>query len=166
MQLALSEIAWLLLQLEELCKKMPRKSRYLPYYDARSWDLDDLFRAFREETLSLSEPIWTAVQERAMTGEWPKVAREVSFWLRERLSMALHYCQAARERANDSGPIQATRPKDGQAVIKWLLMDVWLEHLSDIWLRDNARSYVSISWAEDVQSEAQLERYLHKLETE
>jgi hypothetical protein len=101
-----------------------------------------------------------------MIGEWPKVAREVSFWLRERLSMALLYCQVALERANHPGPIQATRPRDGQAAIKWLLVDVWLEHLSDIWLRDNARSYVSISWAEDEQSEAQLERYLRKLETE
>lgn len=166
MQPTLGETAWLLLQLEELCEKMPRKSQYLPYYDARSWDLDDLFRAVREETLSFPEPIWSAVQERAMTGEWPKLGKEVSFWLRERLSTALLYCQVVLERANHSDPIQATRPTDGQAAIRWLLLDLWHEQLSDIWLRDNARAYVSVSWAEEEDSEEQLERYLHRLETE
>ena len=166
MQLAPGEYAWLLLQLEELSAKMPYRSRYEPMYDATSWDLEDLFRAFREETLSFREPIWSAVCERAMTGKWPKLSREAVFWLRERLVAARQWCEVVLQKANSSDPIRATRPKDGRAAIEWLLLELWHEHLADFWLRENARRYVSIHWPmeTDEEGEADLERYLRKLE--
>lgn len=163
MQLTHGEIAWLLLQLEELSTKLPR-TRYSPYYDARSWDLDDLFRAFREETVSRRDTIWGGLQERAMTGIWPKLPREAAFWLRERLSAGLLYCRVVLQGAKASTPIAAIHPEDGATAIKWILLDFWDEELSEAWLRENARSYVSVSWAEDEETEFQLERYLHRLE--
>jgi hypothetical protein len=69
MSLSPEELAWSLLQLEQLEANLPkRRFRNYPFYDATSWDLDDLFRAFRQDMRSSRELIWSALLERAKFG--------------------------------------------------------------------------------------------------
>lgn len=166
MPLSPEELAWSLLQLEKLEANLPKRCfRNYPFYDATSWDLDDLFRTFRRDTRSSRELIWSVLLERAKLGVWPNLSKEVFFWLRQRLAMARRYCEAVLAKSHRSGPISASPPKDAPAATKWLVLDLWDERLAEIWLRENARTYVVVSWPED-DNEYELERYLEKLESE
>jgi hypothetical protein len=166
MPLSHEELAWSLLQLEQLQANLPkRRFRNYPFYDATSWDLDDLFRAFRQDMRSSRELIWSALLERAKFGTWPDLPKSAFFWLRQRLAMALRYCRAVLEESSRPDPIPANPPKDTPAAIKWLVIDFWDERLAEIWLRENAREYVVVSWPED-ENDYELERYLQKLETQ
>lgn len=164
MLLSHEELAWSLLQIEQLEGNLPkRRFRNYPFYDASSWDLDGLFRAFREDMRSSGDLISSALLERAKSGTWPDLPKEAFFWLRQRLAMALRYCRSVLDECNHSAPIQANRPKDAQAAIRWLVLDLWDGSLAEIWLKDHAREYVVVSWPED-GNDYDLERYLRKLE--
>ncbi len=166
MPLSDEELAWCLLQLEQLEANLPkRRFRNYPFYDATSWDLDDLFRAFREDMRSSRDLIWSALLERAKFDVWPDLPKAAFFWLRQRLAMARRYCRSVLEESSRSDPIQANPPKDAPAAMKWLVLDLWDERLAEIWLHENAREYVVVSWPED-GNDYELERYLKKLEAE
>jgi hypothetical protein len=166
MPLSHQELAWSLPQLEELEANLPnRRFRNYPFYDATSWDLDDLFCAFQQDMCSSRDLIWSALLERVTLGIWPNLPKPAFFWLRQRLAMAIRYCRTVLEKSLPSDPIPANRPKDAPAAIKWLVLDLWDERLAELWLRENAREYVVVSWPED-DNEYELERYLQRLETE
>jgi hypothetical protein len=164
MNLSPQEITWLYLWLEEHQKKMPGGRSRRPHYNATSWDLDDLFRAFRVDAVWSREIVWKAVSERAAAGAWPKMEPSHSFWLMQRWEMASRYCCAVLEKASkeDSSPIIAASPVDAQAAIKWLLLDLWDGRLVDLWIRENARDCVAVDWPESGEEPYLLEQYLKK----
>jgi hypothetical protein len=168
MNLTPQEIAWLLLWLEDHQKKMPGARAHPPHYNATSWDIDDLFRAFREDAVWSRDILWQAVSVRAGTGVWPKIESRYAFWLRQRWTMAIRYCRAVLETRSHSDPtaVLASCPKDAQAAIRWLLLDEWDGRLVDIWIRENARDCVSCDWLDDSEDgderERELERYFER----
>ena len=165
MNLTPQEIAWSLLELEGFQKKMPGTRSRAPHYDASSWDLEDLFRAFREDAVWSRDIVWRAVCERASTGIWPKMETRYSFWLLQRWLMALRYCRAVLEKRSKSDPsaVVASRPTDAQAAIRWLWIDLWDTRLVDIWIRENASLCVGVDWPEDGGTQRELDRYLEKI---
>ena len=166
MNMSAEEFAWLLLDLESVAKKMPGTRSQDPHYDASTWDLDDLFRAFRADAVWSRDIIWKAVSERATSGIWPKMETKHSFWLRQRWLMALRYCRAVLENRRHSDPtaVVANRPKDAEAALKWLWIDLWDTRLVDVWIRENARSCVAVDWPESGEGiEQELERYFRKI---
>lgn len=165
MKYTYEELAWLLVWLEEHKVKMPNPRRFQPYYDASSWDLDDLFRAFREDAVSNRQAVWDAIWERSKLGKWPRVHSSTAFWLRERWGMAEEYCRYLLQTRDSSlGPVLATRPPNPEASIKWFLLDKWDQSLVDAWLRDRAREFVFADDGHCDGSEAGLERHLEKFE--
>jgi hypothetical protein len=159
------ELAWLLVWFEEHKRKMPSSRRFEPYYNASSWDLDDLFRAFREDAVGNRQAVWDAVWERSKLGKWPKIHSSTAFWLKERWEMAESFCRYLLQTRNASlPPVLAAQPTNPEASIKWLLLDMWDTSLVDAWIRERAREFVFADDGHCEGSEAELERYLNKLE--
>lgn len=137
---------------------------FSPHYNATSWDLDDLFRAFRRDAVGSRDIIWQAVSERTIKGDWPKLQSRDSFWLSQRWSMAVRYCQEVLEQSKTTATSEApsNHPKVDMEAVKWLLMDLWDQSLVDVWIQENARDSVVVEWPED-DNEYQLEAYFRKI---
>jgi hypothetical protein len=162
----LEEIAWLYSWLKEHKEKMPGGRSSGPHYNASCWDLDDLFRAFREDAVGSRDRVWQAVLKRGQSGAWPKMKSSDAFWLRERWLMAERYCrEVLEEGSNPVSQIPVSSPKDTQATIEWLLLDLWDDTLVDLWIRENARDYVYADHYKSEEAPEELERYLRKLES-
>jgi len=146
-------------------KKLPSPRTFHPCYNVDSWDLQDLFRAFRRDATESRDKIWTFVVQRFDTGVWPKMKTSDAFWLRERWQMAERYCsQVAGLGVYSPIPSDVAPPKDFQTTAAWLLLDLWDSRLVDVWIRENARAYVSV-WDPSLdESMVELEIYLRKLE--
>lgn len=61
-------------------------------------------------------------------------------------------------------PSDAIPPNDVLGAIAWLVLGLWDERLVDVWLRENARDYVSVEDPTLEESIIALEIYLRKLE--
>jgi hypothetical protein len=166
-QLTLGEAHWLCGRFIEYRKRLPSARRFQPIYDAGSWTLSALFEAFRRDATASGERVQTFLIHRLATGAWPKMKTSEAFWLRARWEMADRYCREVAGIAFDSSPgVKAgVSPKDVQAVTSWLLVELWDTRLVEIWIREHARDYVSVSDNTLDGSRIELERYLDELES-
>jgi hypothetical protein len=164
MTLSPEEAAWLYFRFQQHDKKMPSPRTFQPYYNASSWDLDDLFTTFRDDALDTLHTTAKAVLVVTQGKAWPRMTTKEAFWMRERWQMAERYCRQLVTTKYALGPVPNTPPVDVPAALEWLLTDLWAEQLVDVWLRENARSYVSVEDYSLQESITELEIYLRKLE--
>lgn len=163
MKLTPEEARWLAAWLAERGKKMPSAGRFLPHYKADSWDLRDLFRAFRRDTREFRDTICQAVRQRATTGAWPEMRTEAAFWLRARWQAALSYCREASGTGTGSASA-TTPPRDVPAAIERLLSQLWDERFAEEWLREHARECICVEDESLDESKAELENFLRRLD--
>jgi len=79
--------------------------------------------------------------------------------------MAERYClEVSGMNTLSGGQVASTPPADPESAILGLLTDLWNERLVDVWIRENARSYVSVDDYSLQESITDLEVYLRKLE--
>ena len=164
MTLTAEEAAWLYFRFQEHGKKMPSSSTFQPYYNASSWDLDDLFSTFRDDALETLHTTSKAINVIIQGKAWPRMNTKEAFWMRERWQLAEQYCKELILAKYRPGPVPNLPPSDVPAVLTWLLSDLWAERLVDVWLQENARSYVSVEDYSLQESITDLEIYLRKLE--
>lgn len=144
---------------------MPSPRSFQPHYDATSWDLRDLFRAFREEALECPSGVSSIVSALTTGHKWPRLKTKDAFWMEARWGEAEGYCMSVSRRAIHSVTLVSTPPpKDASAVIGWLLQEAWETRFVDLWLRDNARWYVSVDDPSIQESITDLEIFLRELE--
>jgi len=88
-----------------------------------------------------------------------------AYWLRQRWAMAQYYCREASETGiRSASPAPPTPPRDAQKAIGWLLLDLWDERLSDLWVAEHARDFVVVEDPTLHEAATDLEIYLRKLE--
>lgn len=159
------EAAWLYFRLVEHGKRAPSSRTFEPYYNASSWDLQDLFRAFRADATELPAALSKAGLVVTRRAAWPRMKTCEAFWIRERWGMAERYClEVSGMNTLSGGQVASTPPADPESAILGLLTDLWNERLVDVWIRENARSYVSVDDYSLQESITDLEVYLRKLE--
>jgi len=144
---SLSDQEWLALdrQLHDTVCKLPKCGNYEPHYDATSWDLDDLYRAFREEARRSQSEVLRIVEEFENQGAWPRGRYKAKFWLRARSEEASAFVREIVAAASHSA-IRAdeTLQADAPTAIRWLLYTRWDEQSVDYWLSANLQDYVHL----------------------
>ena len=165
MNLSFDNLAWLAQWFKRHGKKLPHPRKWVPLYNATSWDLDDLFACFRRDALYTRNQVWTTLLERDKTGAWPKMQTSDAFWLRARWHAAEEFCNTAiAGKMSSATSYPGYPPTDVQAAIKWLVLDLWDEQLVDEWICQHARDYVYTESYGEPETADDLERYLDNLE--
>jgi|ERR1035437_10201809 hypothetical protein len=158
------ESAWLYGWFRDHRKGMPSARSFQPYYNATSWDLQDLFRAFREEALEHPTEVSSIVSALTTGHKWPRLKTKDAFWIEARWGEVEAHCMSVSGMRSLAIPASATPPKDAPAAIGWLLQEAWETRFVDSWIRDNARWYVSVDDPSIQESVTDLEIFLRKLE--
>jgi hypothetical protein len=165
MKLTPEEAAWLYRWFREHRKGMPSPRSFQPHYDATSWDLEELFGAFREEALEPPAKMSSVVNALVAERKWPRMRTRDAFWMEARWGEAEGHCLILSGiQLGSDLPIYVTPPQEPRAAIEWLLQWAWETRFVDLWLRDNARSYVSVDDYSIQESITDLEIFLRKLE--
>jgi hypothetical protein len=125
--------------------KLPKTGSYEPHYDATSWDLDDLYRAFREEALRSQSEVLPLVEAWESQGAWPRGKYKGKFWLRARIEEASAFVREIVEVPSNSAiRFDESLPTDARSVTRWLLYTRWDEQLADYWLSENLEFYTHL----------------------
>jgi hypothetical protein len=145
MRVAPTHAAWFSPLLAEGKRTLPSCGMFQPYYNATSWDFNDLMRAFREDAVRPSQVISAACSGFLVRRKWPRLKVEPAFWLRERWLMAARCCLELEEDAKSKAQeITPAEPPDPKAMLEFMVGELWDEGFVDVWLRENARQYVSV----------------------
>lgn len=158
------EAAWSYFWLKAELKRIPSARNYTPYYNADSWDLDDLFRAFKDEALTpfLAGNVLPLLIEGK---KWPRLKAKELFWIRERWGSAQAFCYGVFEPTIGlDRVVPSSKPADPIALLTWLLCDRWESDAVDGWCRDNARWYIAVEDYSFPDRAVDLEIFLRKLE--
>ena len=150
--------AWFLPLFDSGSRRMPSPRTFEPYYNATSWDFDDLMRAFREDAVMSGPAVWEACAVFLSNGRWPRMKVEPAFWLRERWSMAGRLCRAIfDETSQRQGGCLPAKPDDQVGMLEHLVIDIWDDSFVDLWLRHNARSYARVDPGADTDAHVEFE---------
>ena len=141
--LSLPEWRYLAAGLAAQMRTLPKAGTFRPYYNATSWDHDDLYRVARADAVGSRSAVIQLVSDRRAADAWPRGRYEAKFWLRARCQEAAVWAHSLTAKAHPSdGPPRA--PKDTRLVLDWLLYDFWDEKLVDYWLSENLGDYASL----------------------
>jgi hypothetical protein len=153
----------LALSLAERARTLPKTGTFQPYYNATSWDHDDLYRAAREDAIRSRAAVEQLVAEKKSKGMWPRGRYEAKFWLRARWEQATAWAQSLAARATvEDGPPKP--PKDIRAVGRWLIYDMWDAMFVDLWLAENLGDYTSIdTYGTFPEDDVQFSKWLDRL---
>jgi hypothetical protein len=151
------------LMLNEQFRFLPSSAKFVPCYNATSWDCDDLYRAAREDAIRSRSIVWQLVEDKLAAGAWPRGQYEAKFWLRARwdgaISYALELEGAARGLASQSRPT-----KDDRKTTRWLLFEMWDGPIVDRWLAEHLEDYTYYeNYGLDPDSYADYSKWLDRL---
>lgn len=122
--------------------KLPKTGTFQPFYNATTWDHDDLYRAAREDAVRSRSAVMQLITDYKVQEAWPRGRYEAKFWLRARCEEAAYFAQELGATNNESSS-SPPPPKDARAVLDWLLYDAWDTQLVDYWLADNLGDHTS-----------------------
>lgn len=168
MEITSNEATWFLPIFKAGAGILPSPRTFEPYYNATCWDFNDLMRSFREDASRHGLEVWTHCEHFIQKKKWPRTKVETAFWLRERWLMAESYCLGLEQEASKNGrDVTRAKPEDPLAMLHWLVVELWDEAFVDVWLQENARSYVRVdSYAGTdrlVEFEIEMRRFEGKL---
>lgn len=149
--------------LNEQFRFLPSSAKFVPYYNATTWDCDDLYRAAREDAIRSRSIVWQLVEDKLAAGAWPRGRYESKFWLRARwegaVSYALELAGVARGLATHPRPAKGDR-----TITRWLLFEMWDGPIVDRWLAEHLEEYTYYeSYGLDPDDYAYYSKWLDRL---